>query len=152
VCACSQHKVTVVQYIGELCRYLLNSPEVPEEKAHKVRLAIGNGLRGDVWEAFQTRQSPQPTWPTRLAKNTAYRDKEIWGDIWGEIWGDIWDGWGGEEREATPRRQGLPFLVLMNVLVLLCAIRFGIQQMGEFYAATEGTFALFNTKNKPGAD
>jgi fatty-acyl-CoA synthase len=44
---------TVFQYIGELCRYLLASEgDVP---AHKLRLAVGNGLSGDVWEAFQTR-------------------------------------------------------------------------------------------------
>jgi fatty-acyl-CoA synthase len=44
---------TVFQYIGELCRYLLASDaDVP---AHKLRLAVGNGLSGDVWQAFQTR-------------------------------------------------------------------------------------------------
>ncbi len=37
-------------YIGELCRYLANQPEVPEEQGHKLRLAFGNGLRPDVWE------------------------------------------------------------------------------------------------------
>jgi len=41
---------TMFVYIGELCRYLANQPEVPEEKAHKLRLAFGNGLRPDVWE------------------------------------------------------------------------------------------------------
>ena len=52
---CAQHEVTSVQYIGELCRYLLNSPEHPDERRHKVRLAIGNGLRPEVWEPFQKR-------------------------------------------------------------------------------------------------
>jgi len=45
---------TIFQYIGELCRYLL----ADEEKAppqHKLRLAVGNGLSGDVWDAFQAR-------------------------------------------------------------------------------------------------
>ena len=42
-------------YIGELCRYLVNQPEHPAERAHKLQLAFGNGLRGDVWEEFQTR-------------------------------------------------------------------------------------------------
>jgi len=41
---------TMFVYIGELCRYLANQPEVPEETAHKLRLAFGNGLRPDVWE------------------------------------------------------------------------------------------------------
>jgi len=44
---------TIFQYIGELCRYLLAAEgDVPE---HRLRLAVGNGLSGDVWEAFQTR-------------------------------------------------------------------------------------------------
>ena len=42
-------------YLGELCRYLVNQPENPAERAHKLQLAFGNGLRGDVWEEFQTR-------------------------------------------------------------------------------------------------
>src|SRR5579872_2285732 len=48
---------TLFQYIGELCRYLLKAPVSDVEKAHHLRLACGNGLRGDVWEAFQTRFS-----------------------------------------------------------------------------------------------
>ena len=46
---------TIFQYIGELARYLLNAPNHPHERAHRLRLACGNGLRGDVWEKFQTR-------------------------------------------------------------------------------------------------
>ncbi|HTR16708.1 MAG TPA: long-chain-acyl-CoA synthetase [Acetobacteraceae bacterium] len=46
---------TVFQYIGELCRYLLASPPHPRETAHRLRLCCGNGLRGDVWEAFRQR-------------------------------------------------------------------------------------------------
>jgi len=45
----------LVQYIGELCRYLLNSPPHPKEKLHKLRLACGNGLRPDVWPEFKKR-------------------------------------------------------------------------------------------------
>ncbi|CAN9504728.1 unnamed protein product [Ophioblennius macclurei] len=52
---CVKHNVTVVQYIGELCRYLLNQPTVPEEKSHRVRLAAGSGLRSDVWKKFVQR-------------------------------------------------------------------------------------------------
>ena len=51
---------TVVQYIGELCRYLVNSPPHPKERAHRLRLACGNGLRPDVWPEFKRRfQIPQ---------------------------------------------------------------------------------------------
>jgi fatty-acyl-CoA synthase len=46
---------TIFQYIGELCRYLVTSPAHPRERAHKLRLACGNGLQGDVWTAFTQR-------------------------------------------------------------------------------------------------
>jgi fatty-acyl-CoA synthase len=46
---------TMFVYIGELCRYLANQPEIPEERAHKLRLAFGNGLRPDVWETITSR-------------------------------------------------------------------------------------------------
>ena len=46
---------TMVVYIGELCRYLVNQPEHEDETQHKLRLAFGNGLRPEVWEVFQNR-------------------------------------------------------------------------------------------------
>ena len=46
---------TLFVYIGELCRYLVNCPESPDERSHKLRLAFGNGLRPDVWNDFQKR-------------------------------------------------------------------------------------------------
>ena len=46
---------TLFQYIGELCRYLVNAPEQPREKQHRLRLCCGNGLRADVWQKFQNR-------------------------------------------------------------------------------------------------
>ncbi|MBV9563025.1 MAG: long-chain-acyl-CoA synthetase [Bradyrhizobium sp.] len=46
---------TIFQYIGELCRYLLSAPPSELERQHRLRLACGNGLRGDIWEAFQAR-------------------------------------------------------------------------------------------------
>jgi fatty-acyl-CoA synthase len=51
----ADHDCTLFQYIGELCRYLVNTPPHPRERAHKLRLCCGNGLRGDVWENFQRR-------------------------------------------------------------------------------------------------
>jgi fatty-acyl-CoA synthase len=51
---------TLFQYIGELCRYLLNTPACPSEKQHRLRLCCGNGLRPDVWTKFKERfQIPQ---------------------------------------------------------------------------------------------
>ncbi len=48
-------RCTLFQYIGELCRYLVNAPHQDCETAHSLRLACGNGLRPEVWERFQTR-------------------------------------------------------------------------------------------------
>jgi fatty-acyl-CoA synthase len=74
---------TLFQYIGELCRYLVNAPHQPCETKHRLRLCCGNGLRPDIWEVFKA--------------------------------------------------------------------RFGIPQILEFYAATEGTLSLYNVEGKPGA-
>jgi fatty-acyl-CoA synthase len=74
---------TLFQYIGELCRYLLASPEQEQDRAHTLRLACGNGLRKDVWIAFQK--------------------------------------------------------------------RFGIAQILEYYASTEGNVSLYNCEGKPGS-
>ncbi len=46
---------TLVQYIGEFCRYLLSAPPHPLERAHKIRLFCGNGLKGGIWNAFKER-------------------------------------------------------------------------------------------------
>lgn len=46
---------TLFQYIGELCRYLLKAPPSEYENRHRLRLVCGNGLRGDIWEDFQSR-------------------------------------------------------------------------------------------------
>jgi len=74
---------TLIQYIGEICRYLVNTPPGESDRKHRVRLACGNGLRPDVWETFRR--------------------------------------------------------------------RFGIPQILEFYAATEGNVTLFNCEERVGA-
>ena len=78
-----QWNCTLFQYIGELCRYLVNSPPHPREIDHRLRLCCGNGLSASVWEKFKE--------------------------------------------------------------------RFHIPHILEFYAATEGTFSLYNWEAKPGA-
>ena len=83
-----EERCTIFQYIGELCRYLLKSADSPdgadgEDRTHGLRLACGNGLRAEVWRAFQA--------------------------------------------------------------------RFGIPQILEYYAATEGTFSLYNCEGRPGS-
>ena len=46
---------TLVQYIGELCRYLLHNPPSSHDTSHRIRMACGNGLRPDVWDEFKDR-------------------------------------------------------------------------------------------------
>ena len=48
-------RCTMFQYIGELCRYLLNAPDCEAARRHGLRLVVGNGLRADVWTRFQHR-------------------------------------------------------------------------------------------------
>ncbi len=51
----ARYQATAILYIGELCRYLVNAPEHPAEHNNPVRVAVGNGLRPDVWPEFQRR-------------------------------------------------------------------------------------------------
>jgi acyl-CoA synthetase (AMP-forming)/AMP-acid ligase II len=55
-------KATVIQYVGETCRYLLSAPPQTDpvtgedlDKKHSVRIAFGNGLRPDIWDRFKER-------------------------------------------------------------------------------------------------
>jgi fatty-acyl-CoA synthase len=50
-----QWDCTLFQYIGELCRYLLHAAPDAFESEHRVRLACGNGLATEVWDAFKDR-------------------------------------------------------------------------------------------------
>jgi fatty-acyl-CoA synthase len=52
---CRHYEATLFQYIGELCRYLLNCPVDPQERNHKIRCIMGNGLRPDIWMKFKDR-------------------------------------------------------------------------------------------------
>jgi fatty-acyl-CoA synthase len=52
---CVKYQPTFFQYIGELCRYLLNAPYSPHERAHHLRAITGNGLRPEIWPIFQER-------------------------------------------------------------------------------------------------
>ncbi len=52
---CAKYGATQFQYIGELCRYLLTAPPHPLEQKHRLRVVMGNGLRPEIWSAFQAR-------------------------------------------------------------------------------------------------
>jgi len=47
----------ILQYVGELCRYLINAPPRPDalDTTHQLHMAWGNGMRPDVWEPFRQR-------------------------------------------------------------------------------------------------
>ena len=48
-------RATRVLYVGELCRYLVNSPPSPYDRAHSCIVANGNGLRPEIWLKFKER-------------------------------------------------------------------------------------------------
>ena len=52
---CRQYNVTGILYVGEMCRYLLTNQPSSQDKVHKVRVALGNGMKADTWEKFQER-------------------------------------------------------------------------------------------------
>lgn len=68
-----RYQVTVFQYIGEICRYLLNKPEQPDDGQHTLRCMLGAGLSRDVWQRWVAR--------------------------FGEL--DIFEGWGATEANAA---------------------------------------------------
>lgn len=48
-------RATMLVYIGELGRYLMNLPPSPLEKQHSIVKGFGNGLREDVWREMVER-------------------------------------------------------------------------------------------------
>ncbi|KAJ5156393.1 Isopenicillin N epimerase component 1 [Penicillium capsulatum] len=57
-----ENNATIIQYVGETLRYIMGAP--PEidpatgkslDKKHNIRLAVGNGLRPDIWNRFKER-------------------------------------------------------------------------------------------------
>jgi acyl-CoA synthetase (AMP-forming)/AMP-acid ligase II len=50
-----RHGATGFVYIGELCRYLVNQPLRDDDADNPIRVAVGNGLRPDIWREFRDR-------------------------------------------------------------------------------------------------
>ncbi|QBS39211.1 long-chain-acyl-CoA synthetase [Nocardia sp. CS682] len=48
-------EATGFNYIGEMCRYLVNTPPDDRDRGHRVRVMVGQGLQSDVWAAMQER-------------------------------------------------------------------------------------------------
>ncbi len=68
-----RHQVTVWQYIGELCRYLVNQTPAPADRAHGLRAIMGAGFNADSWNRWVARFGPM----------------------------DIYEGWGGTEANTN---------------------------------------------------
>ncbi|MCP4755427.1 MAG: long-chain-acyl-CoA synthetase, partial [Proteobacteria bacterium] len=49
------YRITAMNYVGELCTYLANQPERPDDANHSLRGMIGNGIRPDVFGVFKKR-------------------------------------------------------------------------------------------------
>lgn len=50
-----RYDATAMIYIGEMCRYLLATPPSPLDRSHRLRVAVGNGLRPEIWARFRDR-------------------------------------------------------------------------------------------------
>ncbi len=48
-------EATSFLYIGELCRYLLNAEPQEDDRDHRLRVGVGNGMAPNIWEPFQER-------------------------------------------------------------------------------------------------
>lgn len=50
-----RYGVTSTQYIGEVCRYLVNQPEQPNDQDHTLKRMTGAGMTPEVWRKFLKR-------------------------------------------------------------------------------------------------
>ncbi len=50
-----KHNATAFNYVGEVCRYLLNQPPKPDDSDNPVTKVLGLGLRPEIWMDFKKR-------------------------------------------------------------------------------------------------
>ncbi|MFX1425727.1 MAG: long-chain-acyl-CoA synthetase [Promethearchaeota archaeon] len=50
-----KHNATAFNYIGELCRYLMNQPPKTDDSDNPIRVVLGAGLRPEIWMDFKKR-------------------------------------------------------------------------------------------------
>ena len=50
-----ESRATCLTYIGEILRYLMNQPESPDDRNHRLERILGNGLRPDIFKQFRRR-------------------------------------------------------------------------------------------------
>lgn len=75
-------RAEIIQYVGELARYLLNAPPSSSDRDHNVRMAWGNGIRPDVWEPFRQRFGIDTI-------NEIYGATDGYGTMWNKNRGDF---------------------------------------------------------------
>jgi len=68
-----QHGVTICQYVGEICRFLLTVPPQHNDRDHTLKKMVGAGMAPEVWEQ--------------------------WVQRFGEF--DIFEGWGSTEANTN---------------------------------------------------
>jgi len=54
-----QHQISVAQYVGEICRFLLSAPPSPDDKSHSLRKLSGTGMAPEVWQQWTERFGDQ---------------------------------------------------------------------------------------------
>ncbi|MFX1525815.1 MAG: long-chain-acyl-CoA synthetase, partial [Promethearchaeota archaeon] len=50
-----KYNATAFNYIGEMCRYLMNQPPKPDDANNPVKKVVGLGLRPEIWMDFKKR-------------------------------------------------------------------------------------------------
>nr|XP_034990066.1 very long-chain acyl-CoA synthetase-like isoform X3 [Zootoca vivipara] len=55
---CRRYRISLILYVGEMMRYLCNVKKTDSDRDHCVRMAIGNGMRVEVWKEFLDRFGP----------------------------------------------------------------------------------------------
>ncbi|MHA2180077.1 MAG: AMP-binding protein [Promethearchaeota archaeon] len=50
-----RYNATAFNYIGEVCRYLMNQPPKPDDSDNPVKKVLGLGLRNEIWMDFKER-------------------------------------------------------------------------------------------------
>lgn len=53
-----RYGVTMCQYVGEICRFLLSTPASPDDKNHTLRKMTGTGMAPEVWNQWVERFGP----------------------------------------------------------------------------------------------
>ncbi len=54
-----RHSVTICQYVGEICRFLLTVPPQADDHAHPLRKMVGAGMAPEIWDQWIRRFGDQ---------------------------------------------------------------------------------------------